>query len=76
MTNDTLEYDFDDEYWEKQQDERCEKCNRDYDDIDFDYQICSKCGWDKEAQKYGKTRKPTDIDYTNGDADILTGQWT
>lgn len=55
--------------------EECPKCGRGYDDIDFDYQICSKCGWDAEEEKWTKPRQPTDEDYLNGDADISTQEW-
>jgi len=66
---------YDDEYYENQPHENCPKCGRDYDDIDFDYQSCSKCGWDEAEQRWGETREPSDEDYENGDADILTGRW-
>lgn len=71
------EYDFDEDY--DYDDESgfdvCTKCGRDYDQIDKAYQSCSKCGWDEEKQKWGEKREPTDEDYMNGDADILTGRW-
>ena len=71
-----LEDDFyDDEYYENQPHEDCPKCGRHYDDIDFDYQSCSKCGWDAEKETFGESREPTDEDFMNGDADLLTGQW-
>lgn len=53
----------------------CPKCGRHYDDVDYQYQSCSKCGWDEENQRWGQTVEPTDMDYENGDADILTGRW-
>ena len=53
----------------------CPKCGRGYDDIDYDYQSCSKCGWDEDNKKWGKAIEPTEDDYLNGDADILTGRW-
>ena len=53
----------------------CPKCNRSYDDIDYDYQLCSKCGWDAVNGKYSRKRKPTNSDYMSGDADILTGEF-
>lgn len=74
MTNDELE-DYDDDYCENQPYESCPKCGRSYDDIDFDYQSCSKCGWDAEKETFGESREPTDEDFMNGDADLLTGQW-
>lgn len=55
--------------------ENCPKCSRLYDHIDFDYQSCSKCGWDAEKNEWGKRIEPTDDDYLAGEADILTGQW-
>lgn len=53
----------------------CPKCSRAYDEIDYEFQICSKCGWNEGEQKYKKARRPTKEDYLNGDADILTEQW-
>lgn len=67
--------DFDDDYYENQPLESCPKCGRGYDDIDFDFQCCSKCGWDAEKEKWTKPRQPTDEEYLCGDADILTGDW-
>jgi predicted nucleic acid-binding Zn-ribbon protein len=66
---------YDEEYWENQPCESCPKCGRHYDDIDFDFQSCSKCGWDEENQKWDEAREPTEADYECGDADILTGRW-
>lgn len=72
-----MEDDYDQEFWDNQPCEDCPKCGRHYDDIDFDYQSCSKCGWDEEEKKYKSDIiiKPTNDDYMNGDADILTGRW-
>lgn len=53
----------------------CPRCQRHYDEIDYEYQSCSKCGWDEENKKYNKPSKPTQQDYLSGDADILTGRW-
>ena len=63
------------DYDEGQPNEICSACSRHYDYIDFDYQSCSKCGWDDERKKWGKRTEPTRENYLNGDADILTGQW-
>jgi ribosomal protein L37AE/L43A len=71
----TPEQDWDQEWEDMQPLEMCPKCGRQYDDIDFDYQICSKCGWDSEKGEWTKPRQPKDVDYLNGDADILTGGW-
>lgn len=30
----------------------CPKCNRDYDEIDYEYQICHYCKWDSENEKW------------------------
>lgn len=49
---------YDDEYYENQPHENCPKCGRYYDDIDFDYQSCSKCGWNEAEQKWGEAREP------------------
>lgn len=68
---------FDDEYYENQPLESCPKCGRMYDDIDFDFQSCSKCGWDAEKNKYKPQirREPDENDYMSGEADILTGEF-
>lgn len=68
------------EYYDDYDDENCAdiecpKCGRDYDEIDYGYQICSKCGWDSNKEKWTKPREPSEMDYLNGDADILTGRW-
>lgn len=65
---------FDDEYYENQPNENCIKCGRSYDDIDFDYQCCSKCGWDEENKKYTAKRIATEDDILSGEADI-NGHW-
>lgn len=74
MTDQELYYDEDD-FLENQPCEDCPKCGRTYNDIDYYYQICSKCGWDEENKKFGKKIEPTEDDFLNGDADILTGTW-
>jgi len=53
----------------------CPKCGRSYDEIGYEYQYCKACGWDAENEKWDKPVKPTNSDYMNGDADILTGRW-
>lgn len=63
------------EYDEEDEAHDCPKCGRTYDDIDYDYQSCSKCGWDEDKKKWGEKREPTEADYLCGDADILTGRW-
>jgi rRNA maturation endonuclease Nob1 len=30
----------------------CEKCNAEYDNIDYEEQACSVCGWDSIDQRY------------------------
>jgi len=74
----TYDDDYYDAEWEEMQPhEDCPRCGRWYGHVDFDFQFCSKCGWDAEAKKYdfkGKV-EPTDEDYMNGDADFLTGRW-
>lgn len=55
--------------------EDCPACGRQYDEIDSEYLICSKCGFNAEDRTFGKPRQPKDIDYMSGDADILTGTW-
>ena len=52
-----LEDDFyDDEYYENQPHEDCPKCGRHYDDIDFDYQICSHCKYNAESKTFLKIK--------------------
>lgn len=67
----------DDNYFEQEQDgyDYWPKCSRHYNEIDAEYQSCSKCGWDEEKGKWYKPLEPTSSDYENGDADILTGRW-
>ena len=55
----TPEQDWDREWEEMQPLEMCPKCGRQYDEIDFDYQSCSKCGWDAEKEEWGKRREPS-----------------
>lgn len=66
---------YDEEYYEGEPDDNCEKCGRTYDDIDYNFQTCRACGWDAENQKWNKPREPNDADYLAGEADILTGSW-
>lgn len=55
----------------------CPNCERPYDEIDSDFCICSKCGWDANEHRFKSDakRNPSDLDYLNGDADILSGEW-
>lgn len=53
-TNDDLPDPFDDEYDEESPLESCPKCGETYDDADYDFQRCWKCGWDAEEQRYFK----------------------
>lgn len=57
--------------------EDCPNCGKSYDDIDFDFQACSKCGWDAADNKFRPNiiRLPSEKDYLNGDADIKTGDF-
>lgn len=68
---------MEEDYDEYQPYEHCPSCGRDYDDIDFDFQSCSKCGYDanEKTVKPQIMREPSDEDYMNGDADIITGAW-
>jgi len=66
---------MEDEYYEDGVLESCPNCGRSYDHIDFDFQSCSKCGWDDTTKKFEKPREPDDEDYDNGDADIITGMF-
>ena len=60
---------------EKELNKNCEKCDRYYDEIGYEYQYCKACGWDAENQIWSEPINPTDDDYLNGEADILTGRW-
>lgn len=53
----------------------CPKCSRNYNEVDYEYQCCSKCGWDAEKEDWTKAIEPQESDYMSGDADILTGRW-
>jgi ribosomal protein L37AE/L43A len=66
---------YDEDYYENQPYEACPKCGREYNHIDFDFQCCSKCGWDAEKEEWGEATEPEQEDYEMGDADILTGRW-
>jgi hypothetical protein len=65
------------DFYENQPLDSCPQCGRSYDDIDFDFQACSKCGWDADRGRYKHEikRQPTEYDYLNGEADILTDEW-
>ena len=68
------------EYEDYREDEpctSCPQCQRSYDDIDYDFQCCTKCGWDAELKKFTPEakREPSEGEYLSGDADVLTGQW-
>ena len=67
----------DDENDHNQPLESCPKCGRTYDDIDFDFQCCSKCGWDADKERFDNeiVREPSPADFLNGDADSLSGEW-
>ena len=66
---------YPDEYFEMQPNESCVKCGRGYDEIDFDYQTCSRCGWDSENKQWTKPRQPSDRDYLNGEVNVSIGEW-
>lgn len=42
---------FDDDYDYSKLDQECPKCHREYDEIDFDFQICHHCGHNN-SEKY------------------------
>lgn len=53
-TNENLpEPDFESEYLDDYEGmlESCPKCGREYDDIDFDYQICHHCNHDANPNR-------------------------
>ena len=57
--------------------EYCPKCGRYLDEVDHEYQSCSKCGYDIVSCEFNTNikREPTQDDFMSGDADILTGCW-
>ena len=65
---------YDEEYWEGEPNQECEKCGRTYDDIGYDYQYCKACGWDADKKKWDKPTEPTNADIEMGDADF-NGRW-
>jgi hypothetical protein len=55
MTNDELpDPDFEQEYLDGYEGplENCPNCGKEYDDIDFDYQICSRCHYNAETKSF------------------------
>ena len=69
--------DYEDDYFEVFGYSDCPQCQRHYDEIDYDLQLCSKCGWDADKNEYDLKykREPTNDDFMAGDADIITGRW-
>jgi hypothetical protein len=65
---------YDEEYWEGEPNQECEKCGRTYDDIGYDYQYCKACGWDAHNKKWDKPIEPTNADIEMGEADF-NGRW-
>lgn len=55
----------------------CPRCDREYDEIDHDFQSCSKCGYDVEKKCVvpDSIRQPTDADIDSGDYDLLNDRW-
>ena len=47
---------YDDEYCA---DTECEKCGRNYNEIDYEFQSCSKCGWDASGGTWTKPIEPS-----------------
>ena len=77
MEGNFSEEDYYDDYLENESYEDCPNCSRTYSHIDYDFQSCSKCGWDAEKEIFSKDAliDPDEDDFMNGDADILTGRW-
>lgn len=46
--------DWENDHLENAPCEQCPKCGHDYDDADFDFQICSRCNYDAEKKEYIK----------------------
>jgi len=44
--------DWENDHLENAPCESCPQCGFEYDDIDFDFQICNRCKWDNEKEKY------------------------
>lgn len=71
----TPEQDWNQEWEDMQPYEICPKCGRHYSELEHEYQYCYQCGWDADLKKFGMPIEPSQSDYDNGDADILTGRW-
>ena len=48
--HDISDFDYDD-VEETQMDDSCQKCHREYDDADYDFQICHWCGYNNNQNK-------------------------
>lgn len=57
--------------------ESCPRCDLTFDEIDFEFQACSKCGYDceKGSVDHSSIRNPTSADIDYGDYDLLNGRW-
>ena len=44
------EYDFDEDLGEELMDEFCPNCGREYDEIDYEYQICHICKFNNNTK--------------------------
>ena len=48
--NEELDFDYGDEVYGSCDYEYCPRCGNFFDDADYDFQICSKCGWSQDEE--------------------------
>lgn len=46
--------DYDDEMPDPNMRDDCPNCGNEYDEIDYEYQICHICKWDRNKNKQGR----------------------
>lgn len=57
----------------------CPACNNEYNDIDIDYQICSRCGFDATEQKFRPGNRRTRLTPNSRygiDPDVKLDDWS
>jgi len=64
MTPSNEDIDYSEDNWDEEENELldCPKCQKEYDEIDAEYEICSYCGWNVSKQKYNGQISKTDFD--------------
>lgn len=54
----------------------CPRCDHEYDDIDRDYMICSRCGYDAEKQVTRPGNRRRSISRYGIDPDVKLDDWS